>query len=267
MPHVAPWVAIAVGFVVALICAPAGVSGAFLLLPFQVSVLGFVSPSVSGTNLVYNIMATPGGVARYWRERRLDWSLSGLIAAGTTPGVVVGAVLRVSVFRSPGRFKVFMGAVLLALAAKLVLDLFVLRRADRRERTLRVRQRRSVVAVSVVVGFVGGVYGIGGGSIIAPFLVAVLGLSVYRVAGAALIATFITSVVGVVAFQSLGAIGGFAVARPDWGLGLLFGLGGFVGSYLGAALQKRLPEYWIKAGLAALAGALGINYLMSALRK
>lgn len=48
-------------FFISLLTTPAGVSGAFLLLPFQVSVLGFTSPAVSPTNLIYNVVATPGG--------------------------------------------------------------------------------------------------------------------------------------------------------------------------------------------------------------
>jgi uncharacterized protein len=43
-----------------------------------------------------------------------------------------------------------------------------------------------------VVGVIGGIYSIGGGSIIAPFLVTVFGLPVYTVAGATLIGTFVT---------------------------------------------------------------------------
>ena len=38
------WLPPVVAFVVALLTTPAGVSGAFLLLPFQMSVLGFVTP-------------------------------------------------------------------------------------------------------------------------------------------------------------------------------------------------------------------------------
>jgi uncharacterized protein len=53
-----------VAFAVCALTTPAGVSGAFLLLPCQVSVLGFTSPTVSPTNLVYNMVATPGGLFR-----------------------------------------------------------------------------------------------------------------------------------------------------------------------------------------------------------
>jgi uncharacterized membrane protein YfcA len=56
------WLPPLVAFLVALLTTPAGISGAFLLLPFQMSVLGIVSPSVTPTNLVFKIVATPGGI-------------------------------------------------------------------------------------------------------------------------------------------------------------------------------------------------------------
>jgi uncharacterized membrane protein YfcA len=45
------WLPPLVAFAVALLATPAGISGAFLLLPFQMSVLGFVGPGVCGARL------------------------------------------------------------------------------------------------------------------------------------------------------------------------------------------------------------------------
>ena len=64
--------------------------------------------------------------------------------------------------------------------------------------------------LSLIVGLVGGVYGIGGGAIMAPFLVSFFGLPVHAVAGASLFATFLTSVAGV-GFYSL-----LAPLHPAW---------------------------------------------------
>src|SRR5271156_1865806 len=50
-------VALAAAYVIAVIATPAGISGAVLLLPFQVSVLGTPSPAVTPTNLLYNVVA------------------------------------------------------------------------------------------------------------------------------------------------------------------------------------------------------------------
>jgi hypothetical protein len=52
-------VAVAAAFAVAVAATPAGISGAVLRLPFQVSVLGTPSPAVTPTNLLYNVVATP----------------------------------------------------------------------------------------------------------------------------------------------------------------------------------------------------------------
>src|SRR4029077_19024179 len=82
-------------FGLAVLTTPAGVSGAVLLLPVQVSVLGVASPSVTPTNLLYNVIATPGGLYRYWRSGALRRDLAATLLVGTLPGVVLGAALRV----------------------------------------------------------------------------------------------------------------------------------------------------------------------------
>src|SRR4051795_3299082 len=85
------------GLVVATVTTPAGVSGAVLLLPIQVSVLGVPSPAVTPTNLIFNLLATPSGVLRYRRLRgdAPPSALDARLLAGTLPGVVLGAVIRV----------------------------------------------------------------------------------------------------------------------------------------------------------------------------
>src|SRR3954449_10548483 len=87
-----PLIPLLAAFLVSALTSPAGVSGAFLLLPFQVSVLGFTSPAVSPTNLIYNVIATPGGVYRYMRERRVVWPLAWVVILGALPGAFVGAL-------------------------------------------------------------------------------------------------------------------------------------------------------------------------------
>lgn len=48
-----------------------------------------------------------------------------------------------------------------------------------------------IITISFIVGIVGGIYGFGGGAIIAPFFVTFFRLPVYTVAGAALMGTFL----------------------------------------------------------------------------
>ena len=60
-----------VAFAISFFSSMAGITGAFLILPFQMSFLGFTTPSVSSTNFLYNVVGTPGGILRYMREGRM----------------------------------------------------------------------------------------------------------------------------------------------------------------------------------------------------
>jgi uncharacterized membrane protein YfcA len=59
-----------VAFVISFFTSMAGISGAYLLLPFQMSVLGFTTASVTSTNFLFNVVGTPDGIYRYIEECR-----------------------------------------------------------------------------------------------------------------------------------------------------------------------------------------------------
>jgi len=249
-----------VSLVISFFTSMAGVSGAFLLLPFQVSVLGFTSPAVSATNHLYNVLATPSGVARYAKEGRMDVPLAGVLVAGAVPGAVLGTLLRVRLLPDPAHFKLFAGLVLLYVGARL-LGARRLRGAPGTSGERGRFSRGRVLALSLVVGLVGGVYGIGGGAIIAPLLVSAFGLPVHRIAGAALAATGITSLVAVGAYQAIALVDRSVAIAPDWTLGLLFGLGGMIGMNLGARCQKRVPARALEWMLGLILVAVAIRYV------
>ena len=207
--EVSPWLPPLVAFSISFFTSMGGVSGAFLLLPFQVSVLGFTSPSVSATNQVFNIVAIPSGVYRYIREGRMVWPLTWVVIIGTLPGVLIGAMLRISYLPNPKNFKLFAGLVLLYIGGRLLRDLLkkkqgqggkasaeeqfqkvvreyqqrnIARSASGKEELPRVAVKKfsltrivyefygqtfdinamGIMALSFIVGIVGGVYGIGG---------------------------------------------------------------------------------------------------------
>ncbi|GAA0965084.1 TSUP family transporter [Actinocorallia libanotica] len=247
------------GLLIAVVTAPVGVSGAVFLLPVQLSVLGVPSPAVTPTNLLFNVVAGPGALIRYRRTGRLTGPLARLLVAGTAPGVVVGAVIRVFALPGPTVFRLLVAAFLLPLGTWLCL------------RTLRPSprppapepSRTAVTALALGVGVVGGIYGVGGGSLLGPILVG-RGLPVAVVAPAALAATFVTSIVGAAAYAVLSLIAPGDIA-PLWTLGLLCGLGGLAGGYLGALLQPRLPEKALRLLLGGLAVAVSLLYLAQGL--
>lgn len=293
----APWVPPVVAFVISFFTSMGGISGAFLLLPFQVSVLGFASPAVSSTNMVYNVIATPAGVYRYFREGRMAWPLVLSVIVGTFPGVLIGVLIRIIYLPDPGNFKFFVGAVLLYVGVRLAYDTFkpkknIIENGSKADtgsgpaqianagfeyREISIRRIAfnfagqdysfsplGIGALSLLVGIIGGAYGIGGGAIIAPIFVAVFGLPIYAVAGATLAGTFLTSAFGIIFYQVIAPV--FAETSlsvaPDWRLGFFFGIGGLAGIYLGARCQKFVPAGLIKFLLSLIILMVAGKYLI-----
>jgi len=120
--EVNPLIPFLTAFFVSFFTSMGGVSGAFLLLPFQVSILGYTAPSVSATNQVFNVVAIPSGVYRYIREGRMLWPLKWAVIIGTLPGVFIGAWVRIVYLPNPKNFKFFVGFVLLYIGWRLLLD-------------------------------------------------------------------------------------------------------------------------------------------------
>lgn len=279
---VSTWVFIppVVAFVVSFFTSMGGLSGAFMLLPFQMSILNYTSPSVSGTNQLFNIIATPSGVLRYVKEKRMVWPLTWAVVIGTLPGVLIGAWIRMEYLPNPKSFKFFVGLVLCYIGIRLLSGTLKglkdkshvqSNNAPASQTDFTVSDARfslkkveftfggehysfsvpGVFTLCLIVGIIGGIYGIGGGAIIAPFFIAFFHLPVYTVAGAALMGTFVTSVAGVITYQVLAPYYSNMSVAPDWSLGILFGVGGFAGMYLGARCQKYMPAHIIKFILCA----------------
>jgi uncharacterized membrane protein YfcA len=260
-------VALAAAFAIAVLATPAGISGAVLLLPFQVSVLGTPSPAVTPTNLLYNVVATPGALYRYWRQGQTGGGLALVLIAGTLPGVIAGSIIRVELLPSAHVFDFVVSAVLLPLGLWLVLTSPPRAAAEApvggKAPTVRALPPSVLILLAVVVGCVGGIYGIGGGSILAPVLIG-SGREPREVAPAALASTFVTSIAGVITFLLLSFHHHGPVA-PDWPTGMALGVGGLAGAYTGARIQRHLPDAVLRRVMGALVVAIGARYLWSGL--
>ena len=231
------------GFGVAVLCTPAGVSGAFLLLPLQVLLFGAPSPAVSATNLLYNVVATPSGVVASRRVGRLDRDLTRGLVTGTVPGVVLGVVARSTVLADADRFAPVAAIVLVALGLRLLVDR---RASDGGDRVPADIPAVRLTAVGLAAGLIGGVYGLGGAAVVVPWLVAVERLPMRTASAPGSVVTLVTSVLGLLAFIAAAGLG----------------LGDASGALVGVRIQHRLPVMFLRVLLAIGALTAGVRLLI-----
>jgi uncharacterized membrane protein YfcA len=97
--------------------------------------------------------------------------------------------------------------------------------------------------VGIVAGFLSGLLGIGGGVIVVPGLVLLVGLNQHTAAATSVATIIITASAGLLAFSAGGSV--------EWNIALIVFAGAAVGAWAGAHYMDRIPEY-VLAGVFTL---------------
>lgn len=106
------------------------------------------------------------------------------------------------------------------------------------------RRLLAFVGIGLVVGFMSGLFGVGGGVLIVPALILLLHFEQKRATGTSLIGVAPIAIVGTIAYASQGHI--------DWPVSLLLAIGMVAGGFIGSLLLARLPTTlitWIFIGV------------------
>ena len=111
-----------------------------------------------------------------------------------------------------------------------------------------------LLIIGLAAGFMGGLVGIGGGVIIVPALVMLLGMSQHEAQGTSLMMIlFPVGILGVLNYYKQGYV--------DFKYAGLLAIGFFVGSYLGSKFSLSLPQLTVKRIFAIVMMLLALKIL------
>lgn len=250
-----------------------GVGGGFLMTPLLIF-LG-VPPTVAvgtGTNLI--VASSVSGMMAHWRRGNVDFRMGALLFSGGIGGSWLGVWFFRSL-REAGQIDLVISlfyVVFLTIVGGLmgVESLrAALRRGGRRRRKahqhnwfhglpLKLRFRRSKLYVSalppVIVGFLMGLLaafmGVGGGFIMIPIMIYLIGMPTSVVIG--------TSLFGIVVVSTVSSFAhAFQNHNVDIILALLLAVGAVIGAQYGSRMGQRLQGEYLRGLLAILVLAVG----------
>ena len=213
-----------VGFVLGLV----GGGGSILAVPLMVYLVGVRSPHVAiGTSALAVAANAALGLATHARLGNVKWRCSIVFAAAGVAGALIGSTLG----------KAFDGQKLLFLFALVMVVVGILmlrRRGHVGDAAVKLGRENAgkLVLYGLGAGLFSGFFGIGGGFLIVPGLVAATGMPMLFAVGSSLVA--------VTAFGLTTAANYALSGLVDWILALVFIGGGFLGSFAGTRAAKRL---------------------------
>jgi uncharacterized membrane protein YfcA len=249
-----------------------GAGGGFVLVPLLLLLYPEDPPElVTSISLAVVFFNAFSGTAAYVRQRRVDYLAANLFALATIPGAVAGALVISRIPRDV--FSVVFAFVLIGASA-----LIALRPLARvRERTMRRGEVTRVltdahgdtyvysydirlgVALSLAVGFLSSLLGIGGGVIHVPVMVLLLHFPAHVATATSHYVLAVTALTGTLVHLVSGEFDTGFDRTAALAVGVL------VGAQLGAALSHKVRSVLLVRLLAMALAAVGVRLLLGVL--
>lgn len=231
-----------------------GLGGGFIIVPLLTILFNLPSRLIAGTSTAVIVINSIASTWTYHGQRRIDWKSGLIFGAVAVPGSFFGA--RLSHHLSTHVFDVSFACLLI------VVSLFLLfRPAEAKRSFFKHTAFRTLtdanghqfsysfnlaagLVASFIVGFASSLFGIGGGSVMVPMMVLVLGFPAHIAGATSMLTVLISSIVGAGSHAMLGDI--------LWLYALFLAIGALFGGLLGPRLAKRIPAHRLLRVLAVL---------------
>ena len=250
-----PWYWIALvgtGLIGGLLSGVFGVGGGIVMVPLLISLAHMDQRRAATTSLAAIVPTSIVGTLTYAATGHIDFVAGAIIAVGAVVGSVIGTTLlrRIPLFWLRWLFI----ALLLVVAVRMLMV--------EPERGAALDLNALVVlgylALGLAMGIASGLFGIGGGVIAVPALVAVFGVSDLIAKGTSLLALVPTSIVGTFANMRANLV--------DLPAGLVVGLAATIAAVPGVALALMIPPRLSSILFAALLLLAAAQLTVKALR-
>lgn len=248
-------VAIIAVFLVSVVFSMFGQGGGSLYTPILV-LLGYAAVISISTSLVLNLITALSAAIVYFRANLIDLRLAAVFIPGICIGAFIGGAL--TNFVDP---TVLLWLFVLFLAGAGARMVYTYWEKSPAEEVCPVRfsrnMYRGIVVFSFAVGIISGLLGVGGGTIIVPFLIFLCRYPTKNSAG---------TVSFIVIFSSLfGVIGHSAYGSLDLGLIAVTAVAVFIGATIGARFMVRIQPRYIKAGFGIVLWVFAIQLIVKLL--
>ncbi len=243
--------AVLFGTMIGILLGLIGGGGSILTVPILVYTLDQGVHEATATSLVIVGATALFGVIPHARNGRVELKIALVFGGAGIAGAFAGTALN-RLVTGPLLLLLF-GVLMLVVAGRMFLS--KTKPAGTSDSTASSRGFQwPVLLAGLIVGVMTGFFGVGGGFLIVPALVMVLGFPMRLAVGTSLLIIAINSAAGMVAqLQN---------AEIDWQLALLVTVGGFAGAMLGGRLAGRIDEVNLSRGFAVLVTVVGV-YLIA----
>ena len=237
-----------IGLIAGLFGGLVGLGGGVIMIPLMVGIRKLTQHKAHGTSLVALVFTGIAGAITYFLKGSVDVTAAALLAVTAVFTARAGAKFAHALpeWKLKRSFGGFLIVVSFLMLIKPYLPGLVLSTAGWYKAVI-------LLLTGVFTGFLSGMMGVGGGTIMVPAMVLLAGMGQHISQGTALLAMVPAGGAGAYTHRKLGNVEGSLLA------GLIPGI--LVGTYLGGTLAHNLPEAALRIVFAAVLIWTGGSYL------
>ncbi len=225
-----------------------GVGGGILIVPALVAVLRMPQRLAHGTSLAAVLPIAVSSLAGYWSDDKIDWPVAAWLAVGAVAGAILGTkLLNILPHRALG---LAFASLMLATALRLGLDNSTA--AGRSDLTS--GWAIGLVLFGVVTGILSGLLGVGGGVIMVPFMVVLLGVPAAVARGTSLAVVVPTAVMGTWRNRKR--------RNADLPVAAVVGIAGVASAFVGSQISIGLSDTTSNTLFAGLLAVIGLRLML-----
>lgn len=247
-----------------------GLGGGIVVVPAllylgTMSIFGEISPQVAvGTSLFTMIFTGMSSTLAYMKHKTVDYKSGLIFLIGSGPGSILGAWVTEKL--EMDSFSIFFGIFIIFVSIILLLkdklkplpykkDKGINRTfTDNTGKTFEYGYNPIIgVLVAFIVGFISGIFGVGGGSLLVPTMILVFFFPPHVATATSMFMILPTSILSSITHITLGNV--------DWLLALALVPGAWIGAKLGVYLNTRLKSKTIVLILRAILVIVGIRLI------
>jgi uncharacterized protein len=263
-----------IGIITAFVGSLMGLGGGIVLIPSLLFLsqifdgFGWATPqAIVGISLVSMVFTALSSSFAYWKNNRIDYKTGLILLSGSIPGGIIGSWL--NQFIATEQFLLYFGFVMIGISLVLLMKrkepTRVFKEDAKGVRSFSLHGTTYYYKVSVTIGFflslgvgmLSGLFGIGGGSIMVPAMILLFGIPAHIATATSMFMIFFISLIGAGTHIVLGHI--------VWKYVFFFIPGAWIGGKLGAIVNQRLTGKALEWILRILLIIIGIRMIFQGL--
>ena len=253
-----------IGILAGIMAGLFGIGGGVVIVPALILLGGFTLLQANGISLVALLLPVGIlGVYSYYKANLIDLKASGMVALGLFMGVAFGSLLAISM--PTNLLRIFYGTFLLYVSWNFSNPVYLYRKyilkqdsktnIKKQTDELKHHVRLFLIIVGIFAGVLSGMFGIGGGLVIVPVLVAFLKFEPKKAVGTSLGALLLPAgLPGILIYRSAEHLN-YMYAWPV-ALGLL------IGALIGAKISISMPSFIFKRIYAVFLLIIGFYFIL-----